>query len=80
MRRFFCLAVLLGLCACASLKITDDTPNSVTVRYDGVVDKLEDATAAANQACAAHGKVAQLREDDTKAALERYAHFYCVNG
>jgi hypothetical protein len=73
-------ALLAGLAACASLKVTDDTPNSVTIRYDGVASSFDDATAAANQACAKYGKTAKLREDDRKAALESYAHFYCVNG
>jgi hypothetical protein len=73
-------AALLALSGCASLKVTDDTPNSVTIRYDGVASSFDDATAAANQACAKYGKTAKLREDDRKAALESYAHFYCVNG
>jgi hypothetical protein len=67
------------LCACTSLKVVDDTANSVTIRYDGAISTLDDATAAANQACAAHGKVAKLRENDVRAALERFARFNCVS-
>jgi hypothetical protein len=74
------LMVLLGLSACASLKVEDDTPTNVTIRYDGVASTLDDATAAANQACAAHGKVAKLRDTDIRAALERFAYFNCVSG
>lgn len=78
--RALSLAVIASLCACAPLTITDDTETTVTIRYDGVVDTLDDATAAANRACGTHGKVAKLRDTDMKAALERFAHFSCVKG
>jgi hypothetical protein len=68
------------LCACTTLKVADDTPDSVTIRYDGAISTLDDATAAANRACAAHGKVAKLRDNDVRAALERFARFNCVSG
>jgi hypothetical protein len=73
-------AVMIGLGACSSMKVVDDTPESVSIRYDGVVSSLDDATAEANRLCAAHGKTAKLRETDRKAALESYAHYYCVSG
>ncbi|HTQ35379.1 MAG TPA: hypothetical protein VMI30_14525 [Stellaceae bacterium] len=72
------LAAALG--ACSPLRITDDTDTVVTIRYDGVIDTLDDVTAAANKACATHGKIAKLRDTTTKAALERFAHFNCVKG
>jgi hypothetical protein len=74
------LAMLLGLGACSPLKITDDTPTTVSVRYDSVLQTLTDATASANKACAAYGRTARLREDKMKAILEHVAHFDCVNG
>jgi hypothetical protein len=74
------LIALTGVCACSPLRITEDSPMAVSIRYDGVVGTLEDATAAAQTACAAHGKTAQLRSTDVKAALERFAHFDCVSG
>jgi hypothetical protein len=70
------VGVLAGPCACS--RITEDTPMSVTIRYDGVVLTLDDATAAAQTACAAYGKTAELRATDMKAILERFAHFNCV--
>ena len=73
-------AVMVGLGACSSMKVVDDTPESVSIRYDGVVSSLDDATAEAKRLCAAHGKTAKLRETDRKAALESYAHYYCVSG
>ncbi len=78
--RALSVVALAGLCGCSPLMITEDTPTAVSIRYDGVVRNLDDATAAANQACAANGKVAHLRTIDEKAALERFAHFDCVNG
>jgi hypothetical protein len=73
-------AVMVGLGACSSMKVIQDTPESVSIRYDGVATSLDDATAEANRLCAAHGKTAKLRETDRKAALESYAHYYCVSG
>jgi hypothetical protein len=73
-------AVMVGLGACSSMKIIQDTPDSVSIRYDGVASSLDDATAEANRLCAVHGKTAKLRETDRKAALESYAHYYCVSG
>jgi len=78
--RVLSLVALAGLCGCSPLMITEDTPTAVSIRYDGVVTNFDEATAAANQACAAHGKVAHLRNIDEKAALQRFAHFDCVNG
>jgi hypothetical protein len=74
------LVVLAALCACSDLRITEDTPNAVTVRYDGVVQTLDDATAVAQRTCATHGKTAHLRKTDVRAALERFAHFDCMTG
>ena len=76
----FGLAALLGLCACSASGITEDTPAAVSVRYDGVVQTLEDATATANKACSAYGRTAQLRDSHMKAIFERVAHFDCVSG
>jgi|SRR5580658_9706021 hypothetical protein len=74
------LVTSTSVCACSGLRITEDTPMAVSVRYDGVIQTLDDATRAAQTACAAHGKKAQLRTTDEKAALERFAHFNCVSG
>jgi hypothetical protein len=73
------VSALALLCACSPQKVVEDTPASVSIRYDGVAATLEDATATANQLCAAHGKVAHLRSTEMKAALEHFAHFECVN-
>ena len=74
------LLVLAGLCACSDARITEDTPAAVSVRYDGVVQTLNNATVIAQRTCAAHGKTARLRSTDMRAILERFAHFDCVSG
>jgi len=79
-RGILCLAMLAGLSGCWHMRIVEDTPMAVSIRYDGVVRSLEDATAAAQKACAAHGKIAHLRATETIAAAEHYAHFDCVRG
>jgi len=53
-------------CPPVGLRMVDDTPTSITIRYDGVAQTLGEATAAAQKACAAHGKIAQLRDTDVK--------------
>jgi hypothetical protein len=78
--RTFGFAALLGLSACSASQITEDTPTSVSVRYDGVFQTLDDATATANKACAAYRKNARLRDTYIRAVLDRVAHFDCVSG
>jgi hypothetical protein len=74
------LVVLAGLCACSGARIVENTPTAVSVRYDGVVETLEDATTTARQACGAYGKTAHLRTTEMIATIEHYAHFDCVSG
>jgi hypothetical protein len=74
------LGLLAALCACSQAQIVENTPTAVTVRYGGVTQTLEAATAAAQAACAAHGKTAHLRGTEEKGALERFAYFTCVSG
>jgi hypothetical protein len=72
---------LAVLCGCSGPRIIENTPAAITVRYDPIVDSLEDATAAAMKACAAYGKIARLRQnaDTRKTIVDRSAHFECVS-
>lgn len=71
---------LAVLCGCSGPRIIENTPAAVTVRYDPLIDSLEDATAAATQACAAYRKIARRRESETrKTLMDRSAHFACVS-
>jgi hypothetical protein len=78
--RIFALAALAGLAGCSGMTVLEDSPTSVSIRYDGVSATEADVTATANRLCAAHGKVAQLRSSDTKGVIEHYANFNCVRG
>jgi hypothetical protein len=76
------LAGAVGLAGCSGPTITEDTPTAVTVRYDGIVSRLADATALAERTCARHGKTARLRRttNEKHYLAERFAHFECVAG
>ena len=76
--RIFTLAAVAGLAACARMDVLEDTPTSVSLRYGGTVT-VDDALAEANRLCAKYGRIAQLRRDDEKGLLERYANFNCVS-
>jgi len=68
----------LSLSGCSSLRIVENNPAAVTVRYDGIVQTLSDATAVAEKRCGRYGKSAKLRKDEHIALSERFAHFDCV--
>jgi hypothetical protein len=76
--RTFLVSTLSALCACSGMRIVENTPAGITVRYDGFGETLEDATVAANKACASYGKTAVLRRNAVRTAAARYAHFDCV--
>jgi predicted RecB family nuclease len=61
------------------MRVLENTSMAVTIRYDGVLKTLDDATTAARKACAAYDKTAQLRRNEVIAIAERYAHFDCVS-
>ena len=61
------------------MTVLEDSPESVSIRYDGVSATDEDVAAAANRLCAAHGKIAHLRSSETKGVIEHYAHFNCMS-
>jgi hypothetical protein len=74
------VAVAVMLAGCTAPAVTEDSPNAVTIRYDGIVNGIDDATAAAQRACARHGKTAQLRKTAYQGlgAGLRFAHFDCI--
>ena len=56
---------LLALGACtATPTVVENSATSVAVRYDGIVNKIDDAKQVAQKACAAKDKVARLRKVD----------------
>jgi hypothetical protein len=79
-RRTIVLAVLLLLCACDAVQIVEGSDTHVSIRYDGIMNGLDQATQLAQKACAAHGKTAKLRKSyyEGLGAGERFAFFDCV--
>ncbi|HEV2098570.1 MAG TPA: hypothetical protein VGR45_06535 [Stellaceae bacterium] len=80
LRRAAALAALLALSACDPVQIVEGNDTHVSVRYDGVMNGLDQATELAQKACAEHGKTASLRKTyhEGLGAGERFAFFDCV--
>ena len=75
------ILVAVGVLAgCAAPAVTEDSPSAVTIRYDGIVNTIDEATAVAQRACARHGKAARLRKTAYQGlgAGLRFAHFDCI--
>jgi hypothetical protein len=74
------LAALLTLCACDAVQVVEGSATHVSVRYDGVMNGLDQATELAKKSCAAHGRTAKLRRTyyEGLGAGERFAFFDCV--
>jgi hypothetical protein len=78
--RLAALAAVLLLAACDPVQIIEGSDTHVSIRYDGVMNGLDQATELAKTACAAHGKTAKLRKTyyEGLGAGERFAFFDCV--
>lgn len=76
----FLLAGLLLLTACDAVQIVENADTHVSVRYDGIMNGLDQATELAKRACAAHGRIAKLQKVyyEGLGAGERFAFFDCV--
>ena len=74
------LVGLLQLAACDAVQIVENADTHVSVRYDGVINGLDQATELAKKACAAHGRIAKLQKVyyEGLGAGERFAFFDCV--
>jgi len=72
------LVALLLLASCSTPAVLENSATAVTVRYDGIKHKIDDATEIAQKACAAHQKTAQLRRIDDQGLGQHFAHFNCV--
>jgi hypothetical protein len=74
------LAGLLALTKCTSTPtIVENSATEVAVRYDGIVNNLDDAKQAAQKACAARDKVARLRKVDALGVGQHFGYFDCVS-
>jgi hypothetical protein len=74
------VAVLLALAGCDPVQIIEGSDTHVSIRYDGVMNGLDQATELAKRACAEHGKTARLRQayHEGLGIGERFAFFDCV--
>jgi hypothetical protein len=63
-RGFLLLLVLSGAYGCSVLKVEESTPQAVSIRYDGVIETLEDVTEVARKSCALYGKTVHLQTVD----------------
>ncbi len=74
---FAVLALLMG---CDPVQIIEGSDTHVSIRYDGVMNGLDQATELANKTCAQHGRTARLRKTyyEGLGAGERFAFFDCV--
>ena len=62
------------------MQIIEGSDTHVSIRYDGVMNGLDQATELANKTCAQHGRTARLRKTyyEGLGAGERFAFFDCV--
>jgi hypothetical protein len=74
------LVGLLQLAGCDAVQIVENADTHVSVRYDGIMNGLNQATELAKKACAAHGRTANLKKVyyEGLGAGERFAFFDCV--
>ena len=80
MPRIALLSGLLALVACTSTPtIVENTATEVAVRYDGIVNNIDDAKQAAQKACAAHDRIAKLRKVDDEGLGQHFGYFNCVS-
>ena len=74
------LSGLLELTACtATPTVVENSAAAVTVRYDGIVNKIDDATQVAQKACASHDRIARLRKVNDEGIGQHFGHFDCIS-
>src|ERR1700747_3194805 len=73
-------AGLLQFAGCDAVQLVENADTHVSVRYDGIMNGLDQATELAKKACAAHGRTANLKKVyyEGLGAGERFAFFDCV--
>jgi hypothetical protein len=80
MPRILLLLGFLALSACAATPtVVENSLTAVTVRYDGIKNKIEDATQVAQKVCASHDKIARLRKINDEGIGQHFGHFDCIS-
>jgi len=74
------LALLPFLGACDAVQIVEGSSDHVSIRYDGVMNGLDQATRLAQTACGRYRKTAKLRKTyyEGLGVGERFAFFDCM--
>jgi len=79
MHRIALLSGLLALAGCtATPTVVENSAEAVTVRYDGIVNNIDDATQVAQKVCASHDKIARMRKVNDEGLGQHFGHFNCV--
>jgi len=79
MHRIALLSGLLALAGCtATPTVVENSAEAVTVRYDGIVNNIDDATQVAQKVCASHDKISRLRKVNDEGLGQHFGHFDCV--
>jgi hypothetical protein len=74
------LSALVVLNACTSAPtVVRSTDAEVAVRYDGIVNGIDDAKQTAEKTCALRGKTARLRRVSDQGLGLHYGYFDCVS-
>ena len=72
--------ILLVSSACTNTPtVVRNNDAEVAVRYDGIVNSLDDAKQTAEKACAARNKTARLRRVSDQGLGLHYGYFECVS-
>jgi len=80
----FAGAVLIGLLplltGCDAVQVVEGSDTHVSIRYDGVMNGLDEAKQLAQNSCSRYGKIAKLRKTywEGLGAGERFAFFDCI--
>jgi hypothetical protein len=77
-------AALIGLLplltGCDPVEVVEGSDTHVSIRYDGVMNGLDQAKQLAQTSCSRYGKIAKLRKTywEGLGAGERFAFFDCI--
>jgi hypothetical protein len=74
------IALLPLLTGCDPVQVAEGSDTHVSIRYDGIMNGLDEAIRLAQTACGQYGKVAKLRKTywEGLGAGERFAFFDCI--
>jgi hypothetical protein len=74
------VALLPLLGGCDAVQVVEGSETHVSIRYDGIMNGLDEAKELAQTSCGQYGKTAKLRKTywEGLGAGERFAFFDCI--